>query len=173
MHKWPLWLCVGSAHQDSAQGSAHQDSAQGERTRTGRAWRPHLFCMALFTSNLLWKHEEKNNKTEFILHKWPLWLCVVGARQDSAQGERTRTERAWRPYLSCMALFTHNFSKKKQKNQKNWIQFYSNNNLDLVSEARAETARMVSAQELGAREGSIFFVWPCLHPIYSKNIKKQ
>ena len=56
-----------------------------------------------------WK---KNNKTEFILHKWPLWLCVGGARQDSAQGERTRTERAWMPHLFCMALFTYNFLKK-------------------------------------------------------------
>ena len=38
-------------------------------------------------------------------------------------------------------------------------------------EARAETARKVSAQELGAREGRISFVWPCLHPIHSKNKK--
>ena len=32
-------------------------------------------------------------------------------------------------------------------------------------EARANAARKVSAQEPGAREGRISFVWPCLHPI--------
>ena len=38
---------------------------------------------------------------------------------------------------------------------------------------RAETARKVSAQKPSAREGCISFVWPCLHPIYSKNIKNN
>ena len=38
---------------------------------------------------------------------------------------------------------------------------------------RAETARKVSAQKPSTREGCISFVWPCLHPIYSKNIKNN
>ena len=40
-------------------------------------------------------------------------------------------------------------------------------------EARSNTARKVSAQEPCVREGRISFVWPCLNPISSKNMKNN
>ena len=152
---------------DACAKTARKMSAQEPCARKGRISFVWLCLHPIYSKNI------KNNKTEFNFAQiTTLTVCLKRAPRQCARWALKNWARM--KAASLLYCLVHvQFTLKTWKRTIKLNLFYTSDHFDCVLEVRAKTARKVSARELSAREGSIFFVWPCLHPIHSKNIKKQ